>query len=117
MGVGRGRYRRRRFIQPDGDPRSFRSLIAAYLEALRVRNYSEATINSDDQSLGYFVRWCDERELKRPSELTRPIVERYQRYLFYYRKKNGRPLGATAPSSRRSTPPPCAAPRPLRSRR
>jgi hypothetical protein len=54
--VGRGRYRRRLFIEPDGDPRSFRSLIAAYLEALRVRNYSDATIRSDDQSLGYFVR-------------------------------------------------------------
>jgi hypothetical protein len=64
-GVGRGRYRRRLFIDPDGDPRSFRSLIAAYLEALRVRNYSDATIRSDDQSLGYFVRRFGDTRNKR----------------------------------------------------
>ncbi len=70
--VGRGRYRRRLFIEPDGDPRSFHSLIAAYLEALRVRNYSEATIRSDDQSLGYFVRRFGDTRNKRLFESDKP---------------------------------------------
>ena len=30
------------------------------------------------------------------SEVTRPVLERYQRYLFFYRKKNGEPLSFRA---------------------
>jgi integrase/recombinase XerD len=30
--------------------------------------------------------------LREPIEVTRPVLERYQRYLFFYRKKNGEPL-------------------------
>ena len=42
--------------------------------------------------LRYFILWCDERGLTKPQEITKPIIERYQRYLFLYRKKNGEPL-------------------------
>ncbi|HEV2423407.1 MAG TPA: hypothetical protein VGZ29_01120 [Terriglobia bacterium] len=35
---------------------------------------------------------CRERSLNEPYEITRPVLERYQRYLFYYRKKDGQPL-------------------------
>ena len=34
--------------------------------------------------------------LAEPFEITRPVLERYQRYLFYYRKKNGEPLSFAA---------------------
>jgi integrase/recombinase XerD len=30
--------------------------------------------------------------LTRPEEITKPILERYPRYLFHYRKANGKPL-------------------------
>lgn len=36
-----------------------------------------------------FITWCDERGVTRPQEVTRPVLERYQRYLFLYRKQNG----------------------------
>ena len=46
----------------------------------------------------FFLDWCKERGLTEPVEVTRPVLERYQRHLFYSRKKNGEPL-----SFRRST--------------
>jgi integrase/recombinase XerD len=42
--------------------------------------------------LGVFVAWCAERGLVSPKEITKPILERYQRHLFYYRKPDGSPL-------------------------
>ncbi|MBI5688532.1 MAG: site-specific tyrosine recombinase XerC [Verrucomicrobia bacterium] len=74
------------------DPQGFAVLATAYLDALRVRNYSEATIASREHHLREFIRWAEERGLTRPSEVTKPTLERYQRFLFHYRKKNGQPL-------------------------
>jgi integrase/recombinase XerD len=42
--------------------------------------------------IGYFIQWCCERSLENPAEITRPILERYQRALYHYRKQNGDPL-------------------------
>jgi len=74
------------------DAHGFAALVAAYLEALRVLNYSERTIESREHHLREFVKWCAERSLSRPSEITKPILERYQRWLYHYRKKDGQPL-------------------------
>ncbi len=65
-----------------------------YLEDLRVRQRTPEAVLGQAKSLRTFLRWCDDRELSRPSEVTRPMLERYQRHLFYARKKNGRPLSA-----------------------
>jgi integrase/recombinase XerD len=70
----------------------FAALAGAYLEALRVRNYSEATIASREHHLREFIRWAEERGVTRPAEVTKPTLERYQRWLYHYRKKNGQPL-------------------------
>ena len=40
----------------------------------------------------YFLAWCAERGLTEPTEITRPVLERYQRHLFHYRKSDGEPL-------------------------
>jgi integrase/recombinase XerD len=68
--------------------------MAAYIEWASVQRYTETTVRSRADSLGLFAQWCEERSLVAPQEVTRPILERYQRWLFHYRKKNGRPLGA-----------------------
>ena len=44
----------------------------------------------------------EERGLTEPVEVTRPVLERYQRYLFHYRKKNGEPLSFASQHSRLS---------------
>jgi integrase/recombinase XerD len=78
-----------------GDPRDpigFIVLSEAFLQWMAVTNYSQATIKNRRTYLRYFIIWCDDRGLTQPSEITRPIVDRYQRYLYYYRKKDGHPL-------------------------
>ena len=42
---------------------------------------------------GLLPGWWQERGLGEPIEITRPILERYQRWLYHYRKTNGQPLG------------------------
>jgi integrase/recombinase XerD len=74
------------------DVTGFVALCAAYFEALRVQNYSERTIESREHHLREFVKWAHERSLARPSEVTKPILERYQRHLYHHRKKNRQPL-------------------------
>jgi integrase/recombinase XerD len=68
------------------------SLMHEHLNALRVRSYSEHTIRNRQVQIGYFIQWAAEHGLREPMEITRPILERYQRHLFYYRKKNGEPI-------------------------
>jgi integrase/recombinase XerD len=67
--------------------------IAQYLEWIAVHGFSEDTVNTRRAYLGYFHDWCRERGLEAPIEITRPILERYQRWLYHYRKTNGQPLG------------------------
>lgn len=50
--------------------------------------------------IGFFLAWAYEHGLHEPTEITRPVLERYQRYLFFYRKKNGEPLTFRSQHSR-----------------
>lgn len=88
----KGQRGERRPLGAEGDAQGFAAMADAYLEALRVRNYSEATIASREHHLREFIHWAEERGLTRPTEVTKPTLERYQRWLYHYRKKNGQPL-------------------------
>jgi integrase/recombinase XerD len=68
------------------------SLMQEHLNALEVRGYSEHTVKNRLVHIGFFIQWAYEHGLREPHEITRPVLERYQRYLFFYRKKNGEPL-------------------------
>ena len=96
MGTRMGRARRpKRPKPPVGDVRDPDSLyhhLLRWLIFLEARSYSVHTLSGRESSLRSFIRWCDERSLTRPQQLDRPILERYQRHLFYYRKANGEPL-------------------------
>jgi integrase/recombinase XerD len=81
-------------------PGTMRGLMGGYLEAMRVRNYTEGSVEFRAHCLEYFAAWCEERTLRHPRELTKPMLERYQRHLFYYRKKNGHPLGVSTQHNR-----------------
>lgn len=74
------------------DPQGLAAFVMRYLEWLRVHNYAEPTLENREVYLGYFVAWCTERGLGRPQEITKPILERYQRALYHWRKRNGEPL-------------------------
>jgi integrase/recombinase XerD len=68
------------------------AMMEKHLLDLRVKNYSEYTIKNRRGHIVFFVGWCHDRGLTEPVEVTRPILEHYQRYLFHYRQKNGKPL-------------------------
>lgn len=86
---------RRKRIWPFADPfnpRGFVVLMKEHIEALKVKGQSERTVAACEWSLSDFILWCQERELMTPREITRPILQRYQRVLFYARKDDGSPL-------------------------
>ncbi|WP_026100948.1 site-specific tyrosine recombinase XerC [Synechococcus sp. PCC 7336] len=74
------------------DPQGFVCFMNRYLEWMAVRNYSPRTIDSRQVHLTQFINWCAQRSLLRPAEITKPILERYQRFLYHYRQLNGKPL-------------------------
>jgi integrase/recombinase XerD len=65
---------------------------AQFLEWSAARALSAQTIETRERALKRFIAWCDERELTHPKDITLPVLERYQRYLYHYRKPNGAPL-------------------------
>lgn len=76
-----------------GEPEGLWVWAERYMMALRVKNYSKTTIRGRHNQLQNFVEWCELRGVMRPVEVTKPILEAFQRHLFFVRKKNGRPLG------------------------
>jgi integrase/recombinase XerD len=79
-------------VAPVLDPEGLVAWVKRYVEALRVKNYSERTLETREVYLLAFCRWCEERSIGRPQEVTKPMLERYQRHLFHLRRPNGRPL-------------------------
>jgi integrase/recombinase XerD len=79
-------------LRPMEPPDSLRATMAGYLEAMVVLNMAESTLQSRGRDFRLFAEWCEARALHKPTDVTRPILERYQRYLYYYRKGNGSPL-------------------------
>jgi len=63
-----------------------------FLEWSASRGYTRQTTASRADHLKRFIRWCAERSIERPQDVTRPILERYRRYLYHYRKESGEPL-------------------------
>lgn len=81
-------------------PATIATLCDAFLHALADRHFSPATIKLRHHSLWWFCHWCWERELTAPAQITRPILERYQRTLAQYRGANDRPLSVRAQRNR-----------------
>jgi integrase/recombinase XerD len=96
----RGTRRPKRAIGDPTDPQGMAVCLAEYLEWLRTKNYSERPVENREVYLGLFIDWCEARGIARPAEVTKPILERYQRHLFHLRKEDGRPLSFRSQHSR-----------------
>lgn len=88
------------FIVDKDNPTNTRSMIARFLEDMLVKNYSTETVKTRAKNLRFFVSWLNEREISSPVEVTRAHIDRYQRSIFYHRKKNGMPLSTGSQSLR-----------------
>jgi len=75
------------------DPLGFAALREMHLDWLRVRNYSAITVRNRESYINRFILWAEERSLTRPDQVTKQILERYQRWLYNYRDpKTGKKL-------------------------
>jgi integrase/recombinase XerD len=74
--------------------------LVRFLEWFAARGYSPHTIQLRREALQGLIRWLDERGISRPQEVTRPILERYRRHLYHYRKENGEPLSFATQAQR-----------------
>ena len=61
---------------------------------------SDKTADMRECALGHFIAWVDERGIRHPGEVTRPILQRYQRHLYLLRKKDGKPLAYSSQVNR-----------------
>jgi integrase/recombinase XerD len=82
------------------DLAGFARLTEEFTEWMGMRGYSDRTIGNRQVMLSYLVTWLAERGITRPAEVTRPVLESYQRWLFHYRKANGEPLSFRSQSQR-----------------
>ena len=89
---------------PDGfdrsRPETLASLADAWLRRFEERAYSPRTIEMHRWALKSFLGWCQERELVNPHQVTKPILESFQRWLYRYKQTNGKPLGVTTQRNR-----------------
>jgi len=75
-----------------GDPHSLVAHLSRYLEAMRSLHYAESTLENRQAHLEQLITWLADRSIGRSADVTREILERYRRWLYYYRKQDGQPL-------------------------
>jgi len=93
-----GERRQRLYAPSHGD--SVAAWIVRHLDDEQVRQISATTLRGRISDLGQFNDWCLEHGIERPGEVTRPMLERYQRQLFHARKRDGHPLSARSQAQR-----------------
>lgn len=87
--------RRTRRKQFEGDCKSslgMGTMLKAFTEAQQIKNFSTNTVKTRRKHCNDFILWCEGRSLIRVDEVNRPILQRYQKHLFYYRTKDDKPL-------------------------
>ena len=96
----RGEHRPSLVPGDPGDRFGFPHLVAEFEEWMGVHGYSPRTIDNRRRQVAALAGWLEERGVSRPAEVTRPMLERYQRHLFHYREPNGEPLSFRSQSQR-----------------
>lgn len=79
-------------LLPSTDPRSLYLLLKAYLDDLTIKGRTRHSVQTQQDSVSAFVVFCQERGLERAADVTKPVIERYQRHLFLVRKEDDAPL-------------------------
>jgi integrase/recombinase XerD len=98
-----GRRGSGRAVPIPGDPADISGwpyLIEEFCTWMGAHGYSPRTVHNRRRQLSALIVWLAERGVSRPVEVTRPMLERYQRWLFHYRKADGDPLSFRSQSQR-----------------
>lgn len=59
------------------DPDGLAVWMRRFLDHLRVKNFSERTIENRASYITFFITWAADRSVVKPAEVTKPILERY----------------------------------------
>lgn len=89
------KLQRQRCLKSVGDPTDTQGLFVfmqRFIEVLEIKLYTDMTLWNNERAIRDFIEWCDARMLRRPVDITKAIIQRYQRYLYLYRKADGMPL-------------------------
>lgn len=79
---------------------SLEAYAQAYRTQLFAKGYATQTVEYKYMSLVWFIEWCRERGIDRVEQITRPILQRYQRHLFFAISRSGKPLSIAAQRNR-----------------
>ena len=82
------------------DPHGLEAYVLAYVEHLKARNYATQSVEYKRASLMWFLEWCCERGITRIQDITRPVLQRYQRHLFHAVGRNGKPMSIAGQCNR-----------------
>jgi integrase/recombinase XerD len=74
------------------DTHGLAGALARYIEHLGVRGYRPQGMATAERYIGEFIAWASERGVLHPAQVSRAVLERYERFLFHYRKRDGNPL-------------------------
>jgi len=88
----------------DGFDRSDSGTLASHMDRwhqiLKERHYSERTLEAHHWALQMFLHWAHDRELRRPEDITKPMLESFQGWLYRYRKADGKALAVSTQRAR-----------------
>lgn len=73
--------------------------IDRYCDWMLERNYSPLTVKQKQYHLQYFAAWCAERSVTDIGAVTKSMLDRYQRHLFYRKKADNKKVGDDKPLS------------------
>src|ERR1051326_1076780 len=85
------------------DPSSLLWMLRKYLDWLAVHNYSLSTRRTRGDQIKQFINWCAEREVFRGADVNRKLLERYQQWLYTWRRADGQPLSLLGQAQRASS--------------
>jgi integrase/recombinase XerD len=83
-------------------PSPLSALLEAHLAHLETSGAAAHTVKNRKSHVGSFLAWCEPRGILRPTEITLPVLERFQRHQLHHRRENGRPLGSETQAQRLS---------------
>jgi integrase/recombinase XerD len=81
------------------DPTTLAAMLGQYQLWMTPR-FSQATVKVRYDQVRPFLLWAAERSVWRPQEVTRAMLEAYQRHLMHHRKSSGEPLSVQTRSMR-----------------
>jgi integrase/recombinase XerD len=96
----RGEHTPRVIAGDPDDGQGFPIMVVEFCEHLAIRGYAPTSVKNQRTALALLAEWLIERGVTRPREVTKPMLDAYQRAVFYMRKADGEPLSFRSQGAR-----------------